>query len=298
MECLQLTDFNDLYVIAVGVSMAYIVVESKTDKASFFGILTKITTFVRDWLLRHNTKPQQEEEAVIARIDYYLSSGLLREETKGGLKNISKRAAKEVGKIMELERWTDRKLKFHTKTDFLNVISCDCFLYGLFVLLVGAFQNKCGANVDSLIFTMLTALAILLAHCLWFERLELSGWKRIVRPSIPLHCLVLFAALAVGLSRFSIPAYFDSQSLAVASAFACFIGFIAYLLANLLSNAVMSIIILVKILRLGVSVKKAKSHNEEIDDYKDELDGIDRQLGEETITTEFSMAADENHTQQ
>lgn len=299
MMCsLQLTDFNDLYEIAVGISMAYIVVESKAGKASFFSILTKITASVRDWLLHHNTKPQQEEETVIARIDYYLASGLLREETKGGLKNISKRAAKEVRKIKKLEKWTEWKLKFHTKTDFLNVISCDCFLYGLFILLAGAFQDKCNAEVGGLVLTMLAAMAALLIHCLWFERMELSGWKKIVRPSIPLHCLLLSAAIAVGFSRFSIPAFVGNHVLAVMSVFACFIGFIAYLLANLLSNAVLSVVILVKILRLGVSTKNAKSHNEEIDEYKEELDDIDRQLGAAELATDFSMTADEAQTQQ
>lgn len=298
MSGLQLSDFNDLYVIAVGVSMAYIVVESKVGKASFFSILSKITTSVKDWLLHRNTKPQQEEEAVITRIDYYLSSGLLSEETKGGLKNISKRAAKEVGKIKDFEEWVSVKLKFHTKTDFLNVISCDCFLYGLFVLFVGAFQNKCGVDVDGLVLMVLIALAILLGHCLWFERLEMSGWKRFVRPSIPLHCLLLFVALVIGLSRFNITVSFGSQAIAVSSAFACFSGFLAYLLANIFSNAVLSIIILVKILLLGISTKKARSHNEEIDEYKEELDVIDRQLDEADLAKEFSMTADEVHTQQ
>ena len=79
MENLGLVDFNDLFVIAIGVSMAYIVIESRQSGRPFFSILSKITNMVQKMVLDYKTKPQQNEETVISQIKYYLSSGRLNE---------------------------------------------------------------------------------------------------------------------------------------------------------------------------------------------------------------------------
>ena len=70
LEGVRLVDFNDLFVIAIGLSMTYVVFEGKR-QSSFFHILSKITETLKNWVLEKKTKPQQQEEAVIAKIDYY-----------------------------------------------------------------------------------------------------------------------------------------------------------------------------------------------------------------------------------
>lgn len=292
IDNLKLVDFNDIYVIAVGVSMAYIVVESKVEKSSFFSILSKITTSVKELLLRGKKSLKEKEEKITTQIDYYIESGLLKDITKGSLLNTNKRAKEEVYKIKELENWVERKLQFHTKTEFLNVISFDCFLYSLFILFVGALQNKCELCIDGLIQVILFSIGILLVHCLCFERLEIESWKWYFKPRIILHGIVLCVALIVGIYTYDTPIIPNISCgwLSIISVFACFIGFIAYLFTNVLSNCILSIIILCKALLIGVSEKKAKEHENEMEQYREEFDDIDAQLMElnlsESITIE------------
>lgn len=43
---IQLADFNDLFVLAVGLSMAYVIIEGKR-QSSFYHILAKITDTIK-----------------------------------------------------------------------------------------------------------------------------------------------------------------------------------------------------------------------------------------------------------
>lgn len=286
LEKLQFVDFNDIYVIAIGISMAYIVVEAKVGTASFFSILSKITKWVKDKLLKGKKKIREEEEDIMTQIDYYIRSNLLVDVTKGSLLNTYERAEKEVKKISDLEDWVERKLSFHTKTDYLNVISCDCFLFGLFMLFVGVFPNKCGIYIDGLVQIVICTICLLLIHCLWFERLESSCWNEYIKPSIPLHCVLLCVAVYIGISMCSLPIIpcLNRPWLSIIAAFTCFLGFISYLIANLLSNLVLSIIIVRKALSIGISEEKANEHKDEIEKHRAELNDIDKQLKESKLS--------------
>lgn len=296
IDNLKFVDFNDIYVIAVGVSMAYIVVETKAEKASFFSILSDITTWVKEKLLNSKKKIKEEEENITTQIEYYINSDLLEDVTKGRLLSTLERAKKEVSKINELENWVERKLRFHTKTEFLNVISFDCFLYGLFVLFSGALQNKCGICIDGLIQIILFAIGIMLIHCLWFERIELTSWKWYLQPRILLHGILLSIALIIGIYKHDILIIptITCGWLSIISVFTCFIGFIAYLFANVLSNFVLSGIIFCKSLLIGVSAKKAQEHQDEIEKCRKELDKIDMQLKRLNLAQNITLTKKDN----
>lgn len=292
LEGVRLVDFNDLFVIAIGLSMTYVVFEGKR-QSSFFHILSKITETLKNWVLEKKTKPQQQEEAVIAKIDYYLKSGLLKDETKGALGLVSQKAKEVVNKVHKLECWSDSKLKFHTKTDFLSIISYDCFLFGLLVLFIGVFQNKCNIYINGLLEIMLLGILFLLLHCLLFERLEINRkWKKFLQPGFVLHSLIFIIALVSGIycNKILSPT-FGEGVLPICSAIACFISFIAYLITNILSNFVLSIIILGKIFFLKISAN-AKTHEEDVKRYQQELDEIDNRLKEENLSQNISVTPD------
>lgn len=286
LENLQFVDFNDIYVIAVGVSMAYIVVEAKVGNASFFSILSNITTWVKDKLLKGKKRIKEEEEGITTQIDYYVESSLLNDVTKGSLLNTYERAKKEVKKISDLEAWVERKLSFHTKTDYLNVISCDSFLFGLFILFAGVFPNKCGICIDGLVQIVICTICLLLIHCLWFERLEPSCWNEYIKPSIPLHCVLLCIAVYIGIRFYNVPIIpcLNRPWLSIMAVFTCFLGFISYLIANLLSNLILSLFIVFKALSIGISKQKAREHREEIEKHRVELDKIDKLLKESKLS--------------
>lgn len=289
---IQLADFNDLFVLAVGLSMAYVIIEGKR-QSSFYHILAKITDTIKEQALRIRTKPLRQEEALIARIDYYLSSGLLRDETRGALNLISQKANEVVEDVHRVEEWSERKLRFHTKTDFLPVISYDCFLFGIFVLVVGVLQEKCSMCIDGLVQIMLMALLALLVHCLWFERLEMDKrWKRFLGPGFVWHSVILIVALFVGIKWMETVLFpVGSGMLSACCAGACFIGFIAYLALNILANFILFIRIMVKIFSLKIQAN-AKTHETDLGRYQEELDKIDQKLREENLSKFMDVTAD------
>ena len=293
VENLQLVDFNDLFVIAIGMSMAYVVVEKDT---SFFSILSHITALVKNMTLRKKMKPQQQEEAVISRINFYLNSGLLPDTTRGALNLVSKKAEEVMKKIQKLEKWSEHKLEFHTRTYFLNVISCDCFFFGLFSLFVGTFQHYERVCIDGLMQVMLLTLILLLVHCLVFEHLEISGWKSYAKPRIILHCLLMILALYVGITFLGTPIVPISCGwLAIISVIGCFIGFIAYFIMNIIANITLLCIIISKIIGLDIS-SEAKGHTDDINRYKPELDKISEQLKNENLIDEINVTAGNKST--
>lgn len=297
MENLELVDFNDLFVIAVGVSMAYIVIETRQVGKSFFSILSKITSIVQNWVLDYKTKPQQNEEAVISQIQYYLSSGRLNAQTVGALDLVCTKAEDVMCRVKALEEWIKHKMEFHTKTDFLNVISYDSFLYGLFVLFIGALQHKLELPCKGLLEYMLMAILVCLVHCLIFERLEIDeAWKRWCKPNIFTHSIILIAFLIIGIIQCNTPFMeIESGWLAISSVAACFIGFIAYLLATVTANIILLVINLRKIIKLDINAE-VKSQKDDIGRYQQELDSIDQAIKDENLVGNFAFDVSEGET--
>jgi len=282
MDNLHLVDFNDLFVISVGVSMAYIVIESRQSSNSFFSILSKITNMVKKMLLDYKMKPQENEEAVIAQIKYYLSLDFLKQETKGALKLVCDKAEEVMAKAYALDQWLDRKLTFHTKTDYLNVISFDSFIYGLFALFVGALQNKCGVKIDGLLEVMLLFIAVALLHCLVYERLEVKlKWVKLLQPTIFTHSVLLAIVFVVGIVNAPTPIIALSNGLlAIFSVMACLIGFITYLLTTIIANIVLLVITFSRITGLKIS-SEVQIQKDDIARYQEELDEIENRIKSE-----------------
>ena len=297
MENLGLVDFNDLFVIAIGVSMAYIVIEKHQTGKSFFSILSKITSIVQNWVLEHKTLPQQNEETVISQIQYYLSSCRLSEQTVGALDLVCTKAEGVMSRVKKLEEWIKHKMEFHTKTDFLNVISYDSFLYGLFVLFVGALQNKLNLQCAGLLEWMLLAMLLCLVHCLIYERLEIDQtWKIWSKPNIFTHSIVMTVCLIFGVVLYDTP-FVDIEVgwLAIFSVITCFIGFIAYLFTTIAANIILLVVNLRKIIKLDINAE-VKSQKDDISRYQEELNSIDKAIKEENLGGNFAFGDSEGET--
>lgn len=294
MNNLLLLDFNDLYVIAVGVSMAYIVIERRNGGKSFFSFLSKMTNIVQSIALDYKTRPQQNEELVIAKIKYYLNSDKLLETTKGALNLVCQKAEDVMESVTNLEKWFKHKMAFHTKTDYLNVISCDSFIYGLFVLFVGALQNKCKVEVSGLLEWMLLFVVIGLFHCLVFERLEVSNkYLKIFQPNIFLHVIFAILFLIVGILYHDSPVLTISVGwLSIFSVIASFVGFITYLTTTLIANVILMVVMLIKIFSLKID-ENVKQQRDDINRYQEELDAIDQELKNEPLDDEFTLIGGE-----
>lgn len=293
---LQLVDFNDLFVIAIGISMTYIVVDARRRSTSFFGILSKMTKYVSAKILARKEKSQQAEEAVISRIKFYLESNLLEAETKGALKLVSDKANEVMNAIRDFDARMQKDIGFHTKTDFLGVISCDSFFFGLLVLFVGAFQRAGCVWVDGLIQMMLFFMAFLLVHCIIFEHIKINStlldW---LKPRIFTHSIILIIGILCGISIGGLLPL-DGYWLAISSIIACFIGFIAYFIMNLLANIVLFGIMLCRMHKLDI-MTNAKSHSADIDRYGNELEKIDSQLKQIDFIKDINISAGSTNTQ-
>lgn len=295
VETIELVTFNDLYVIAVGLSATYIIVESAKNKMSFFSFLSQISIFVQNWLLMWKTKPQQEEEALISRIDYYLNSNLLSPETIGALRLVSNKAKDDVKKIKDLEKQMQRKIEFHTKADFLSIASFDCFILGLFVLFIGAFQK--GDNINGFVCAVLIAMAVFLLHCLVFERLEMTGWKKYFKPTIFMHSLLWIVVLCCGFSFEECNTLPISCGwLTIGALLGCFAGFISYLIVNILSNIVLLVYFIIRIFSLNIN-SHTKLLKRDIERYRNELDNIENTLSQERLSESTTISVEATTTQ-
>lgn len=298
MNNLSLVDFNDLFVIAVGVSMAYIVIETRQSGKSFFSILSKITQLVQTMILSYKAKPQLNEIAVISQIKYYLNSGKLQEQTKGALGLVCKKAEEVMQNVNLLEEWIKQKMVFHTKTDFLSVISFDSFIFGMFVLFVGALQSRCQLQCNGLIEWMLLAIVLCLIHCLIYERLEIDcRWKNWTKPNIFTHSVILAVCLTFGL-------YWNENEfmglangwIAIVSVVACLIGFISYLITTVIANIILLIATIWKIFRLDIG-SEVKSQTSDINRYQKELDEIEKSIKEEDIGGQMAFDGSAGETE-
>ena len=289
---IKFVDFNSIFVIAIGLSMAYIVVESRAQDKSFFQILSRIIKYAKNQFLNRQTEPQQKTDEVISSIDFFLNSSELQTETRGALHLISDKAKELRDQISNLKKWFDNKLSFHTKTDFLPVVSYDCFLFGIFFLSIGVFQNKCYICIDGMVEIMLVTLIILTLHCLIFEHIKISGWMIFIKPSVIIHSIIIIAALIIGYIYVSDTLIQISCGwLAISSAIACFIGFILYLVRTVIVNILLLLVIICKILYLDVQ-SKVDEYTEDIHRYDEELNSIKQQLKNTNIVEDITVAAE------
>lgn len=299
MNNLALVDFNDLFVIAVGISMAYIVISRKDDKhnneskemdKSFFRFLSIITDKCQTFVLNIKTKKVQNEESVITKIQYYLNSKKLNEQTVGALDLVCKKAQEVKDKINDLESWFKEKLFKFTKTDYLNVISYDCSLFGLFILFVGALGGNAESNYCGLIEWMLLYVCVGAIHCLLFERIIIENryllWSR---PSLLFHGIAACVFLVIGIKHNNMSLlHISSNCLIFCSVGACFIGFISYLIVTIIANLFFLIIMLVRIMFLKVR-KNVIQQQDDIKRYQEELDKIDNIIKREELGGKISI---------
>ncbi|MCM1169747.1 MAG: hypothetical protein NC324_07410 [Bacteroides sp.] len=284
MPELQLVDFNDLFVIAVGLAATYIAFGSPA-KTAFLDILSGFTSQTKNRALKRKEKAQREEEEVIAQIKYFLDSKLIKPQTEGALRLVTARADEVMQDICELEDWANRKQAFHTRSEYLRVISFDCFFFGLFALFVGALQYKCLFRIDGLLQVMLLCMGGCLVHCLFFEHVGLKKCK----PKIWMHSLFWIAALIIGILLHDRAIFsFSCGIAAILSVAVCFCGFISYFIMNLIVNLILLIVIPRKISLLKIE-QKVKEQKDDIERYQPELDNIDSTLSEVDLNKDLSI---------
>lgn len=280
---LQLTDYNDLYTIAVGLCMAYIIVEARvSNEASslpFFNFLSQMSTSFMEWMINKKTKPQRAEEQTISRISYYLESGLLTDKIAGALEHIRNRVLDVLEEIRQLEQKSKERMDYHTKADYLHVISFVSFLYGILLLVMGPIESVHYYNVDHILLGMNVFVTLSLMHCIISDKINLK--TGFLKPRKLFHTLFFVIVLFVSIYKLpcidlSTSPYWHSFNIFYGLVM-CFVGFIAYTVCSVIGCGWVCFSSTYIILRMSLE-KVAKEHADELKRYSSVLEEIDNQL--------------------
>lgn len=287
MKNIILFDFNDLFVIAIGLAMAYMLIEDGGHRGKFYSFLSHISQAIRDRALQRKSKEQQSLEAGIARIEFYISKNLLKPETCGALKLVRQKANKVVGRIKNVEEWSTNFSEFHTRNEFLQISAFDCFVYGLSLIFVGTFQNKEGIEVGGFLQIMDIGMMILFFHCLAFEFVNTLKHTYLLRPSVFIHGIALLFLIYFGWINRNDPLFEVGEGwIEILSVFFAFGGFILYFCFNILVNIYMLAYTLVWIFHLNLG-KEVQIQKDDINGFKEELDAIDEELKKDTLENDI-----------
>lgn len=296
---LQLTDYNDLYTIAVGLSMAYIIVEArmvgKSSSLPFFSFLNQLSTSFMEWIIDRKTQPQQKEEQTTARITYYLDSGLLTDRIAGALEHIKNKVRDNLIKVQQLDDRSKERMLYHTKADYLHVISFDSFLFGILLLVIGPIESVHFYNVDSIVCCMNIFMTLSLLHCIVSDKLKIySGW---FKPRKLVHTLsfIVFLLLSIYLLptfELSEYPYWHSFNLFYALSM-CFMGFIAYTICAVCGCSWVCVCSIRQIWNMSLS-HVASEHESDLQRYSDELAEVDEQLN--VGSSDFQINGDSTQT--
>lgn len=291
---LQLTDYNDLYTIAVGLSMAYIWVEARNNNTSevlpFFNFLRQLGRTLINKVLNKKTRHQQEEEKLATQITYYVESNVLKDETKGALLHIKRKVEGNLLKIKAIENDANEKMQYFTRAEYLHVISFDCFLFGLFLLLLGPIESVQYYNVDKFVVWMNGFMTIALLHCLLCEFLGMKdSW---LTPRKLTHAMLFLCSIFAVL--FCIPE-FDFGNEQWWKAFSlffsltmCYIGFIIYTVYSFFACSILFVVYYIKISCLSLA-KVEEEYKADLELYRHELDEADGKLKDILESAEFQV---------
>lgn len=283
MESISLCDFNDLYVISVGLSMTYVYLEStETNKYFFLKFLEGVVESLKELAVKWRFRKRKNEEGILTKADYFIASGKLSNETAGGLKLIREKAKEVICKLEDHEKWIADKLNYHTTTQFLEVISLDAFFYALILLYVGAFENKEHFDVTPLMFVLNIAMFVFVVHCIIADHFDKVRDNDYFKPRKIVHFILLICAVWGGLELDSANWMIQARPYLInLSPVFCFIGFVGYLFIAL---CVLIIVMLAYYVKVFMIKDKSKEHLEDINRYRNELEQVETTFNAGAIT--------------
>lgn len=227
---LNYESFINIYVIAVGISMAYVFV-SKDRTQTFFHFLGNMSEWCANAVLKMRVKPKEMDSQLKAEIDYYLTLPDIEITLKTKLEVLDKDINKFLVYISNVEKGLKADLKSSTKVDFLNVISFDTFLYGLLLILLIGF-NRCNVTTytNEIVFIASSLILIFNFHCVFCD--HLTNPKKVFIPRIIAHIILILIALIGCIIIFNPNQveFFNKlqNQLVCSSLILCFSGFITY----------------------------------------------------------------------
>lgn len=292
MEPLHYNDFCNLYVIAIGLSLAYIVVLGEREKFPFRRFLDDMAKKFQQ-SVKSKIKPYQQEQTTIAQIRFYLNldkkDDLLNPKTIGALELIANKVTETIDKIKSIDESINKALSHHIKTDYLNVCAFDCTFYSFFLLILGPLSLKCGLHIDLWISFMNCSIVLAVIHCFLYDRCRIQHYP----PRILWHSIYFTLGTIIFLL---LGKRFENAKLLPewVTPIICFSNFIVYFAISSIGCFFASHSISKAIRKLNLE-KTAQDHADDLKRYKKDLQYIDTAL--EQLSNNTSSPVVENDSQ-
>ena len=237
----SLVDFNDLFVIAIGLSAAYMLIKTEQRNSAeevikvgrFYTILNKITDSISKWTLNSNSKILNEVSKAQQIVDYYDKDESLDKGTWVPLKNLLEKHVRSIEDRMDkVKKWNGESLYRWGRANYFHVLTFDCFCFGIIMLIIGAFEHSRDLDPTILLHWLLYAMLLLSIFCIVYEPINIDTKPPIVKwfcPGVVSHFLILLVALIAGSLADNTPwPSLDVNTLALIAAAASFGGFLVY----------------------------------------------------------------------
>ena len=171
---LTLASFNEILALSVGLNLAYILVNKsrlRKEEYSLFSFLDSLARQLARKALNEKTVEQQKFRSMVARIQYYISTGLLSSESTVVLKHISSMAQNVLNEIDSAETEIQRRFSEANciKTSYMPHLAFDCAVYGFIMLLLAAFETDLGFSFYNYISVFNCGIIFLSFYCVYHE---------------------------------------------------------------------------------------------------------------------------------
>lgn len=285
----SIVDFNDLFVIAIGLSAAYMLIRADGKGYSdgkFYTILSTITSNIKNWAISLHSKSVSK----ISTIDYYI------DDTTQSATMLVKKHANELEKgINRVKGWNESCLKKWERTNYLHILTFSCFCFGLIMLIAGAFEQKHNFAPAPLLHWLLYTMLFLSIHSIIYEHINTETRFKIVRllkPRVILHVAIISAGLIIGCFVNITPwPNLDMDVLTLIAVGMAFGGFIFYLCTILVAGFIISVITLgwTVVMRIKIAIVLKLIINKDLEYIKELIEGgKDAKLGDFILTNETS----------
>lgn len=270
----SIVDFNDLFVIAIGLSAAYMLI--KTGKqgntedvlnGKFYAVLNNIISSIRKWAF--NLHSQTVNKIIKAQqiADYYDKDESLDKGTWEPLKNLLEKHVRSIEDRMDkVKKWNGESLYRWGRANYFHVLTFDCFCFGIIMLIIGAFEHSRGLDPAPLLHWLLYAMVFLSILCIVYEPINIDTKPQIVKwfcPGVVSHFLILLAALIVGSLAGNTPwPSLDMNTLVLIAAAASFGGFLVYFGVIIIAGIIVSTVTF--FWTLSVRIRSIRSINRDI----------------------------------
>lgn len=281
---LSLSSFNELLALSVGLNLAYVLVNKshlKKENYSLFSFLDSFARQLAQKAFNDKTVEQQRLRSMVARIQYYLTTGLLSEKSAIILTHISDIAQENLNEIDSTEKEIQNRFSEANciNTVYMPYLAFDCAVYGVVLLLLAALESHLNHPFYLFISVFNIGIVLLALFCVYHEN---KKRKKGHSPTVLNQVLFLIVICTLGLfipEKWEIlSSVFWANLTLLLAVFLSMSSLVAYFL-NCSVKCLKEFFESKRILRKSSILSGVIIHEKDIERFQDEFNSIDEKLG-------------------